>query len=47
MPAETPHPPAVGTPAPPLTLPAIGGGTVSLQQFHGRPVLLSFLRHAG
>lgn len=39
--------PAVGEPAPPLDLPTIGGGRLRLEELRGRPVLLSFLRHAG
>jgi peroxiredoxin len=31
-----------GTPAPDFTLPALDGGTLSLEQFRGRPVLLVF-----
>jgi peroxiredoxin len=31
-----------GTPAPDFTLPALEGGTLSLEQFRGRPVLLVF-----
>jgi len=40
-------PPAVGTPAPPLTLPTLDGRRVSLAEFAPGPVLVSFLRHAG
>ena len=36
-----------GDPAPDFTLLAVGGGEVSLKDFRGRPVLLSFLRHLG
>ena len=39
--------PAVGDPAPPLNLPTLDGDEVSLDGFRGRPVLVSFLRHAG
>lgn len=35
-------PPLVGGPAPPFTLPDLEGKPVSLEQFHGRPVLLNF-----
>ncbi len=34
--------PAVGHPAPPFSLPELGGGTVSLAGLLGRPVLLNF-----
>ncbi len=37
---------AVGKPAPPLSLPLAAGGRVSLTEFGGRAVLLSFLSHA-
>jgi len=33
-----------GSPAPDFTLPKAGGGTVTLSQFRGRPVVLAFLR---
>jgi len=33
----------VGSPAPDFTLPS-SGGDVSLSSFHGRPVVLAFLR---
>jgi peroxiredoxin len=33
----------IGTPAPSLELPAAGGERHSLAEFHGRPVLISFL----
>ena len=36
-----------GEQAPEFTLPAVGGGQVSLQGFRGRPVLLIFIRHLG
>ncbi|MDP9021812.1 MAG: peroxiredoxin family protein [Actinomycetota bacterium] len=39
--------PAVGDPAPPLTLPRMEGGDFRLEDQSGRPVLVSFLRHAG
>jgi peroxiredoxin len=35
--------PSVGAPAPPLRLPAMGGGERSLADLRGRPVLVSFL----
>ncbi len=41
------QPPTVGDTAPPLDLPTIGGGRVRLEELRGRPVLVSFLRHAG
>ena len=34
----------VGSPAPDFTLPSSGAGDVSLSSFHGRPVVLAFLR---
>lgn len=37
---------AVGRPAPPLSLPLAGGGSVSLSELSGQPVLVSFLSHA-
>ena len=33
-----------GSLAPDFTLPQSGGGDVSLSSFHGRPVVLAFLR---
>jgi hypothetical protein len=42
-----PRPPAPGDPAPPLDLPVLGGGGLDLEGLRGRPVLVSFLRHAG
>ncbi len=36
-----------GTAAPPLQLPDLGGTSTSLRDLRGRPVLVSFLRHAG
>ena len=36
-----------GEKAPEFTLPAVGGGQVSLGDFRGRPVLLVFIRHLG
>jgi len=41
------HPPRVGDPAPPLDLPSLDGGRVELPRSPGRPVIVSFLRHAG
>jgi peroxiredoxin len=40
-------PPSAGDPAPELTLPTRDGGTMRLEDLRGRPVLLTFLRHAG
>ena len=42
-----PRPPTPGHPAPPLELPVLGGGRLDLAALRGRPVLVSFLRHAG
>ena len=39
--------PVVGEPAPPLALPTLDGEPVDLRGLRGRPVLVSFLRHAG
>lgn len=36
----------VGDPAPPLDLPSAAGPRVRLEDFRGRPVLVSFLSHA-
>ncbi len=41
------HTPRVGDPALALDLPTQGGGRVALTDLRGRPVLVSFLRHAG
>ncbi len=42
------HPaPRIGDPAPPLRLPALTGEVVDLADLRGRPVVVSFLRHAG
>lgn len=41
------HAPDVGAPAPDLELPTIDGGITALRDLQGRPVLVSFLRHAG
>lgn len=40
-------PPAVGDPAPALELPTLDGAPFRLGDLAGRPVLVSFLRHAG
>ncbi len=48
--AARPHPttpPAVGDTAPPLSLATIDGGHYRLEDHRERPVLVSFLRHAG
>lgn len=50
MPLDPPNgsrAPHVGEPAPPLALPAIGGGGFRLEDARGRPLMLTFLRHAG
>jgi hypothetical protein len=39
--------PTPGTAAPPIDLPAIDGGRVRLGDPPGRPMIVSFLRHAG
>lgn len=39
--------PTTGEPAPDLRLPDLGGRPVDLSALRGRPVLVSFLRHAG
>ncbi len=36
-----------GDRAPEFSLPAVGGGQVSLRDFRARPVLLTFIRHLG
>lgn len=41
------RPPTTGVPAPPLRLPQLDGEAVALDELAGRPVLVSFLRHAG
>ncbi len=41
------NPPAVGDPAPSLDLPTLNGERVRLPREPGRPVIVSFLRHAG
>lgn len=43
---DTPAP-AVGQAAPPLALPDLDGEGHDLAGLRGRPVLVSFLRHAG
>jgi peroxiredoxin len=45
--ADTSHAPAVGDPAPPLSLPTIDGDVFDLATAPAQPVLVSFLRHAG
>jgi len=40
-------PPALGDMAPLLSLPTIEGGEYRLEDHRERPVLVSFLRHAG
>ncbi|MDQ2761681.1 MAG: peroxiredoxin family protein [Actinomycetota bacterium] len=42
-----PHPPDLGDLAPSLELPTLAGGGFRLEDERGRPVLLTFLRHAG
>jgi peroxiredoxin len=43
-----PVPPSAGDPAPELALPTLsGGGPLRLEDMRGRPVILTFLRHAG
>jgi len=39
--------PRTGEPAPPFDLPTLDGGRVRLTDEPGRPLILSFLRHAG
>jgi peroxiredoxin len=39
--------PRVGQHAPDLVLPDLDGTVTALRDFQGRPVLVSFLRHAG
>ena len=39
--------PKLGDPAPPLELETLEGSGFRLEDERGRPVLLSFLRHAG
>jgi peroxiredoxin len=41
-------PPSAGDPAPELDLPTLDGdGPLRLEDVRGRPVILTFLRHAG
>ncbi len=49
MPASPrmPGAPRAGDPAPALALPDLDGTRVALDDLRGRPVLVSFLRHAG
>lgn len=42
-----PSAPQPGDPAPELALPDLSGETHGLTDLPGRPVLVSFLRHAG
>jgi peroxiredoxin len=39
--------PQAGDPAPALALPTLEGTSFDLEDLRGRPVLVSFLRHAG
>ena len=39
--------PALGSPAPELDLPTLDGGRLRLEDLRGRPLLLTFMRHAG
>ncbi|MEX2471807.1 MAG: hypothetical protein WEA34_06490 [Gemmatimonadota bacterium] len=39
--------PEIGDPAPEIDLPVLDGGRVQLPPEPGRPVIVSFLRHAG
>lgn len=41
------RPPVAGEPAPPLALSTLDGEPFDLRGLRGRPVLVSFLRHAG
>lgn len=41
------RPPRPGDPAPELRLPTLDGDRTDLRDLRGRPVLVSFLRHAG
>jgi peroxiredoxin len=43
----TGDPPQVGQPAPELVLPDLDGTVTALRDLRDRPVLVSFLRHAG
>ena len=40
-------PPRAGGPAPPLRLPTVDGAEFCLDAHVGKPVVVSFLRHAG
>jgi peroxiredoxin len=40
-------PPSAGDPAPSLALPALDGELLRLEDLRGRPLILTFLRHAG
>jgi peroxiredoxin len=42
-----PEAPRTGDPAPELVLPSLTGEVTALRDLQGRPVLVSFLRHAG
>ncbi|MFP5307960.1 MAG: TlpA family protein disulfide reductase [Actinomycetes bacterium] len=42
-----PDAPRPGDPAPELALPTLSGEVTALRDLQGRPVLVSFLRHAG
>ncbi|MDT8368840.1 MAG: hypothetical protein RQ745_06505 [Longimicrobiales bacterium] len=42
-----PHPPAVGDAAPRFDLATLEGDRLRLSELRGRPVIVSFLRHAG
>jgi peroxiredoxin len=39
--------PVAGDPARPLAGPTLDGGTLRLEDLRGRPLVLTFLRHAG
>jgi peroxiredoxin len=39
--------PSAGSQAPELELPTLDGGLLRLEDERGRPVILTFLRHAG
>lgn len=39
--------PTIGDPAPELDLPTVDGERIRLTDLAGRPVIVSFLRHAG
>jgi peroxiredoxin len=44
---EASRPPCPGDPAPDFELPTLDDGPLRLEDLRGRPVLLTFLRHAG